>query len=66
MSDLTYHSNITYLPPSVVEGQRDGKFSQDGKLGHSCVRVTKGRLYESRVRHHIVYLHRYKSKQLHP
>ena len=32
-----------------VEGQRIGKFSQNGKLGHSCARVSnlKGRLYES-------------------
>ena len=40
----------------MVEGQRNGKFSlsgkfgQNGKLGHSCVRVTKGRLYDFRVR----------------
>ena len=25
-----------------------------GKIGHSCVRVTKGRLYESRVRDHVI------------
>ena len=29
---------------AVVEGQRNGKFSQNGKLGHSCARVTKDRL----------------------
>ena len=31
-------------------------FSQSGKLGHSCARVTRGRLYESRVRDHVVHL----------
>ena len=29
---------------AVAEGQRSGKFSQNGKLGHACVTVTKGRL----------------------
>ena len=44
----------------VVEGQRNGKFSQNvkfgqnGKLGYSCVRVTKGRLYDSRVSDHVI------------
>ena len=28
---------------------QNGKFGQNGKLGHSCVRVTKGRPYDSRV-----------------
>ena len=37
-----------------VEGQRNGKFNQNGKLGHSCVRVMKGRLYDSRVRDHVI------------
>ena len=36
------------------EGQRNGKFSQNGKLSHSCVRVTKGRLYESRITDHVI------------
>ena len=39
---------------AVVEWQRNGKFGQNGKLGHSCVRVTKGRLYDSRVRDHVI------------
>ena len=39
---------------AVVEGQRNGKLSQNGKLGHSCVRVTKGRLYDSQVRDHVI------------
>ena len=45
---------------AVVEGQRNGKFSlngksgQNGKLGHSSVRVTKGRLYDSQVRDHVI------------
>ena len=30
------------------------KFSQNGKLGHSCVRVMKSRLYDSWVRDHVV------------
>ena len=38
----------------MVEGQRNGKFCQNGKLGHSCARVTKSRLYDSRVRDHVV------------
>ena len=38
------------------EGQRDGKFSLNGKLGLSRARVMKSRLYESRVRDHVVCL----------
>ena len=44
----------------MVDGQRNGKFSQNvkfgqnGKLGHSCVRVTKSRLYDSWVRDHVI------------
>ena len=34
---------------TVFEVQRNGKFSQNGKLGHLCVRVTMSRLYESLV-----------------
>ena len=30
------------------------KFVQNGKLGHSCVRGTKGRLYDSWVRDHVI------------
>ena len=42
---------------AVVKGKRNGKFSQNGKLGHSCVRVIKGKLYDSWVRDHdIVHL----------
>ena len=44
-------------PGDLAEGQRNGKFNlngQNGKLGHSCVRVTKGRFYESRVRDHVI------------
>ena len=29
-------------------GERNGKFGQNGKLGHSCTNVTKGKLYGSR------------------
>ena len=44
----------------MVDGQRNGKFSQNvkfgqnGKLGHSYVRVTKSRLYDSWVRDHVI------------
>ena len=38
----------------MVEGQRNGKFSQNGKLGHSCGRVTKSRFYVSRVRDQVI------------
>ena len=44
----------------MVEAQRNGKFSlngkfsEKGKLGNTCVRVTKDRLYESRVSDHVV------------
>ena len=37
----------------AVEGQRIGKFGQNGKLGNSCARVMEGR---SRVRDHVVHL----------
>ena len=40
----------------MIEGQRNGKFSQNGKLGHSCVRVMKSRVYDLRVRDHVVHL----------
>ena len=36
--------------------QRNGKLGQNGKLGHSCARVTKSRFYISRVRDHVVHL----------
>ena len=31
-------------------------FGQNGKLGHSCVRVTKSRFSESCIKDHIVHL----------
>ena len=40
---------------AVVERQRNGTFSQSGKLGHSCTKITKSRLYDSRVRFVIVH-----------
>ena len=55
------HSQSSPGELAVAEGQRNGmfslngKFGQNGKLGHSCVRVTKGRLYDSRVRDHIIF-----------
>ena len=43
--------------------ERNGKFSQNGKLGHSCTNVTKVNPYDSRVSYHaIVHL----GLQLHP
>ena len=58
------HSRSSPGDLAAVEGQRDG---QNGKLGHSCGRVTKGRLYDSRVRDHvIVHAFRFKCKQLRP
>ena len=38
----------------MAEGQRNGKLSLNGKLGHLCAGVMKSRLYESRVRDHVV------------
>ena len=44
----------------MVDGQRNGKFSQNckfgqnGKLGYSCVRVTKIKLHDSWVRDHVI------------
>ena len=34
-------------------GERTGKFSQNGKFGHSCTNVTKGKLYDSQVSDHV-------------
>ena len=47
------HSQSSPGDLAVVEGHRNGKLSQNCKLAHSYVRVTKGnRLYESQVRDH--------------
>ena len=35
-------------------GERNGKFSQNGKLGQSCTNVTKGKLYGSQVSDHAI------------
>ena len=35
-------------------GERNGKFGQNGNLGHSCTNVTKGKLYDSRVSDHAI------------
>ena len=48
------HSQFSPGDLAVAEGQRNGKFSQNGKLGLSCVRVTKSRLYGSRVRDRVI------------
>ena len=48
------HSQSSPGDMAVVEGQKNGKFSLNGKLGHSCVRVTKGRLYDSLARDHFI------------
>ena len=53
------HSQSSPGDLAVVEGQRNGKFNLNGKfgqnhkLGHSCVRVTNGRFYDSQVRYHV-------------
>ena len=33
---------------------QNGKFDKNGKLGHSCAKVTKGRLYDSQARDHVI------------
>ena len=35
-------------------GERNGKFSQNGKFGHSCTNVTKGKLYGSWDSDHVI------------
>ena len=40
-----------HLRKGMVSCQ-NGKFGQNGKLGHSCTNVTKGKLYGSRVSDH--------------
>ena len=37
----------------MVEGQRNGIFNQNGKLGHSCARVMKKNVPESQVKVHL-------------
>ena len=36
-----------------IHYSQNGKLGQNGELGHSCVKVTKGRLYNSWVRDHV-------------
>ena len=50
------HTQSSHGNLAVVERQRDGNFILNGKLGISCARVTKSRLYESWVRDHVVRL----------
>ena len=50
------HTQSSHGDLAVVEGQRYGKFSLNSKLGLLCARVMKSRLYESRVRDHVVRL----------
>ena len=40
----------------MVEGQRNGKFGQNSKLGCSSARVTKGKFSKSLVKDHVVHL----------
>ena len=35
-------------------GERNSKFGQNGKLGHSCINVTKGKLYGSQDSDHAI------------
>ena len=39
-----HHSQSSPRNLAVAEGQRNGKFSLNGKLGHLCARVMKSRL----------------------
>ena len=48
------HSQSSPGDLAVVEWQRNGKFRVNGKLGHSCVRVSKDRPYDSWVRDHAI------------
>ena len=48
------HSQSSPGDLAVAEWQRNGKFSQNGMLGHLCARVMKSRLYESRARDHVI------------
>ena len=52
------HSQSSPGDLAVVEGQRNGKFSRNGKLGHSCARVQGQRSCYCAFR--------FKCKQLHP
>ena len=38
----------------VIKFSQKGKFGQNGKLGHSCTNVTKGKLYDSQVSDHAI------------
>ena len=54
-SILSLHMEI-WLCCAVVEGQRNDKFSQNSKLGHSCDRLMKGKFSESQIKDHVVHL----------
>ena len=56
------HSQSSPGDVAGAKGQRNCKFSLNGKLGLSCARVTKSRLNDSRVKDHVVHL----GKQLRP
>ena len=47
-------NNITIIVQRRNFSYKKKKFSRNGKLGHSCARVMKSRLYESRVRDHVM------------
>ena len=46
--------------------ERNSKLSQNGTLGHTCVKMMKSRLYDSRVRDHVYGAFRFKCNQSHP
>ena len=49
------HSQFSAGDLTVAGRQRNiNKFSQNGRLGHSCARVMKSRLCDSQVRDHAV------------
>ena len=53
--DLVNNSILgLHLGRGMVSSVKNGKFGQNGKLGHSCTKVTMGKLYDSRVRDHVI------------
>ena len=48
------YSQFNIYSTSYSLHSQNGKFGLNSELGHSCVKVTKGRLYDSRVRDHVI------------
>ena len=51
---MQYFFNRSSLGERNGKFSQNGKFGQNGKLGHSCTNVTKGKLYVSRVKDHVI------------